>query len=89
MPPDTGEGARVGVVEDGRVHPVLVGAVDDGNFASLASTRREWDVEGGGGDLTELSIGKVKIGQRHGLYKTYLLYSRSSTTTTTTRRVFD
>jgi len=52
MPPDTGEGVRVGVVEDGRVHPVLVAAVDGGNFASLASTRREWDVGGGGGDLT-------------------------------------
>jgi hypothetical protein len=64
MPPDTGEGVRVGVVEDGRVHPALVPAVADGNFASLASTRREWDVGGGGGDLAELSIGKVKIDQR-------------------------
>lgn len=67
MPPDPGEGVRDGVVEDGRVQPapVPVPVEDDGNFASLASTRRECDVGGGGGDLTESFIGKVKIGQEH------------------------
>jgi hypothetical protein len=65
MLPDPGEGVRDGVVEDGRVQPAPVPVEDDGNFASLASTRREWDVGGGGGDLTESFIGKVKIGQEH------------------------
>jgi hypothetical protein len=49
-PPDTGEGARDGVVEDGRVHPWPVLAEEDGNFVSLV-TRRGWEVAGGGGDL--------------------------------------
>jgi hypothetical protein len=53
MPLDPGEGVREGVVEDGRIHPAPVLVEDDGNFASLASTRRECDVGGGGGDLTE------------------------------------
>jgi len=79
--PDTGGGVRDGAVEDGRVHPAGVPVEDDGNFASLASTRREWDVAGGG-DLTESFIGKVKIGRGHGLYKTDLLYSRSWKTPT-------
>jgi hypothetical protein len=66
MPPETGEGVRDGVVEGGRVHPVLVPAEDDGNFASLASTRREWDVAGGGGDLTKSfhSYGQNRQGLR-------------------------
>ena len=84
--PATGEGARDGVVEDGRVHPAVVAVEDDGNFASLASTRREWDVAGGG-DLTESFIGRVKIGRGHGLHKTDLLYSRSWKTPT--MKVFD
>jgi hypothetical protein len=63
MPPDPGEGVNDGVVEDGRVHPAPVLVEDDGNFASLASTRREWAVGGGSGDLTESFIGKVKFGQ--------------------------
>lgn len=45
---DTGEGARDGVAEDGRVHPGLVPTEDGCNFVSL---RREWLVAGGGGDL--------------------------------------
>jgi hypothetical protein len=48
-PLDTGEGARDGVVEDGRVHPGPVAAEDDGNFVSLV-TSRGWEA-GGGGDL--------------------------------------
>jgi hypothetical protein len=51
-PPDTGEGARDGVVEDRRVHPGLVPAEDEGNFVSLV-TRRGWDVVSGGGDLAK------------------------------------
>jgi hypothetical protein len=50
-PLDTGEGARVGVVEDGRVHPGPVPVEDDGNLVSLV-TRRVW-VAGGGGDLAK------------------------------------
>ena len=84
--PDAGDGVRDGVVEDGRVHPAAVLVEDDGNFASLASTRREWDVAGGG-DLTESFVGRVKIGQEHGRYKTDLLYSRSWKTPT--MKVFD
>jgi hypothetical protein len=40
------------VVEDGRVHPGLVPAEDEGNFVSLV-TRRGCDVAGGGGDLAK------------------------------------
>ena len=51
--PDTGEGARDGVVDDGRVHPGPVPVEDEGNFVSLVVTRREWEAVGGGGDLAE------------------------------------
>jgi hypothetical protein len=68
MPLDPGEGVREGVVEDGRIHPAPVLVEDDGNFASLASTRRECDVGGGGGDLAEPFIGKVKTDHEHQLY---------------------
>jgi hypothetical protein len=40
------------VVEDGRVHPGLVPAEDEGNFVNLV-TRRGWEVAGGGGDLAK------------------------------------
>jgi hypothetical protein len=58
-PPDTGEGARDGTVEDGRVHPGLVPAEDEGNFVSLV-TRRGWDVAGGGGDLAKQLVRQGK-----------------------------
>ena len=42
-----------GVVEGGRVHPGPVPVGADSNFVSLVVTRREWEMAGGVGDLTE------------------------------------
>jgi len=58
MLPEMGDGARDGVVEDGRVHPEPVPVEDGGNFVSLVLTSREWEVAGGVGDLTESFIGE-------------------------------
>jgi hypothetical protein len=70
------------VVEDGRVHPGLVPAEDEGNLVSLV-TRRVWDVAGGGGDLAKPLVRQGK----YELYETYLLYSLFLKTAMT--RVFD
>lgn len=59
--PDTGEGARDGVVDDGRVHPGPVLVEDDGNFVSLVVTRRECEGAEGGGDLAERFVGKDMV----------------------------
>jgi hypothetical protein len=49
-----------GAVEDGRVHPGPVLVEADGNFVSLVVTRREWEVAGGVGDLTEPLIVQIE-----------------------------
>jgi hypothetical protein len=61
--PDTGEGARDGVVDDGRVHPAPVLVEDDGNFVSLVVTRRECEGAEGGGDLAKPFVGKEMVGR--------------------------
>jgi hypothetical protein len=65
--PDTGEGARDGAVDDGRVHPAPVLVEDDGNFVSLVVTRRECEGAEGGGDLAEAFVGKDMVSQTYRL----------------------